>query len=103
MSSSGAMVGPAGHHRSGDGRERRSPADRITVWQDKYPQVLASCEVVVDHPARTLSQAGDTAQHVVVGSHGRGVLRGMVLGSDSQHVLRHCACTVAVVREVQQA
>ena len=83
--------------------ERRSLTDQITVWQDKYPQVQASCEVVVDHPARALSQAGDTAQLVVVGSHGRGALRGMVLGSVSQHVLRHCACTVAVVHEVQQA
>jgi nucleotide-binding universal stress UspA family protein len=83
--------------------ERRSLTDQIAVWQDKYPQVQASCDVVVDHPARALSQAGETAQLVVVGSHGRGAFRGMMLGSVSQHVLRHCACTVAVVREAQHA
>lgn len=83
--------------------ERRSLAELVAVWQDKYPQVEASYEVVVDHPARALSEAGETAQLVVVGSHGRGAFRGMVLGSVSQHVLRHCTCTVAVVREARQA
>lgn len=83
--------------------ERRSLTDEISVWQDKYPQVQALCDVVVDRPARALTQAGGTKQLVVVGSDGRAALRGMLLGSVNQHVLRHCACTVAVVREVPRA
>ncbi len=36
---------------------------------------------------------------VVVGSHGHGLLKRMVIGSVSNHVLRHARCPVLVVRE----
>ena len=35
---------------------------------------------------------------IVVGSHGKGVLRRLVLGSVSEHVMRHAPCAVLVVR-----
>jgi nucleotide-binding universal stress UspA family protein len=75
----------------------------VSGWQDRYPQVKVIGEVIVEHPAAALIRASTTAQLLVVGSRGRGALRGMLLGSVSQHVLRHSACTVAVVREAAEA
>ena len=37
---------------------------------------------------------------VVIGSHGRGFLKRMVMGSVSHHVLRHAPCPVLVIRGV---
>jgi nucleotide-binding universal stress UspA family protein len=55
----------------------------------------------VEHPAAALTQLSATTQLLVVGSRGRGALRGMLLGSVSQHLLRHAACDVAIVHGAQ--
>jgi nucleotide-binding universal stress UspA family protein len=39
------------------------------------------------------------ADVIVVGSHGRGVLKRMVVGSVSEHVVHHAPCPVLVVRK----
>jgi nucleotide-binding universal stress UspA family protein len=39
------------------------------------------------------------ADVVVLGSHGRGVFKRVVLGSVSEHVLRHAPCPVLVIRQ----
>jgi nucleotide-binding universal stress UspA family protein len=80
--------------------ERRPLDDLVAGWRTKYPQLEISAEAVVDHPANALALAGTTAQLLVVGTRGRGAVRGMLLGSVSQHLLHHAACTVAVVREL---
>lgn len=80
--------------------EQDSLRELVSTWQEKFPQVAATSTVLVEHPAGALAVAGATAQLVVVGTRGRGPIRGMLLGSVSQHLLHHCACTVAVVREV---
>lgn len=79
--------------------ERAALDALVSGIQVQYPQVKATTEVVVAHPAAALVAASATAQLLVVGSRGRGALRGMLLGSVSQHVLRQAACTVAVVHE----
>jgi nucleotide-binding universal stress UspA family protein len=66
-------------------------------WREKYTDLDLSDEAVVEHPASALTRASTTAQLLVVGSRGRGAVRGMLLGSVSQHVLRYSACSVAVV------
>ena len=97
---------PAGAWESGpavvDGviaAEHTSLDELVSRVQDRYPQVKATTDLIVEHPAGALVKASTTAQLLVVGSRGRGALRGMLLGSVSQHVLRHSACTVAVVHE----
>jgi nucleotide-binding universal stress UspA family protein len=80
--------------------ERRPLDELVAGWRDKYPQLDITAEAVVDHPANALALASTTAQLLVLGTRGRGAIRGMLLGSVSQHLLHHSACTVAVVREL---
>ena len=54
--------------------------------------------VTVGHPAVKLIEASDTASLVVVGTRGRGGLRGLLLGSTSREVMRQARCPVLVVR-----
>lgn len=78
--------------------EERRPFDElVAAWREKYPDLRISAEAVVDHPAGALEVASGTAQLLVVGSRGRGTVRGMLLGSVSQHLLRHAKCSIVVV------
>jgi nucleotide-binding universal stress UspA family protein len=80
--------------------EHRLLAERLAGWGTKYPDVEVRRVVARDRPAHTLiEQATLTAARlVVVGSHGRGSVAGLVLGSVSHTVLHHSPCPVAVVR-----
>ena len=53
--------------------------------------------IVYEHPVQALLDAS-RADLVVVGSHGRGSVAGLFLGSVSQSVLHRSAAPVAVVR-----
>jgi nucleotide-binding universal stress UspA family protein len=79
--------------------DRRPFDDLVAGWQAKYSQVEITAEVVMEHPAAALTAASAGAQLLVVGTRGRGAVRGMLLGSVSQHLLRHSTCTVAVVHD----
>nr|WP_221380734.1 universal stress protein [Actinoplanes polyasparticus] len=82
--------------------EERRPFDEVVAgWRDKHPELRITAEAVVEHPAAALLEASKDAQLLVVGTRGRGTVRGMLLGSVSQHLLRHSACTVAVVHGKQ--
>jgi len=48
-----------------------------------------------------LIEASKSASLLVLGAQGHGVLGGMLLGSVSQHLTRHAACPVVVVRSSQ--
>jgi nucleotide-binding universal stress UspA family protein len=54
--------------------------------------------VTPGRPAHSLLVQTREAQLVVVGSRGRGGVRGMLIGSTSQALLHHSSCPVAVVR-----
>ena len=49
--------------------------------------------------AEVLLDAADEADLLVVGSQGHGGFAGMLLGSVSQHCVRHARCPVAIIRE----
>jgi nucleotide-binding universal stress UspA family protein len=72
--------------------------ERLAGWQEKYPDVHVTREVVRDHPSRALLRYAEGARLVVVGTRGRGGFRGLVLGSTGQHLLHHAPCPVAIVR-----
>lgn len=74
----------------------RTLEDRLSGWPAKYPDVTVARELVPDRPSRALRRRTSTAQLVVVGNRGHGLLSGL-LGSTSQHLVHHAACPVAVL------
>ena len=54
--------------------------------------------LVENEPGEALVAESESADLVVVGSHGRSGLRAAILGSVSRHVVDHAHCPVVVVR-----
>ncbi|MEV6239139.1 universal stress protein [Lentzea sp. NPDC051838] len=71
--------------------------EQLAPHRARRPDVHVAQEVAFDAPARALLQAAEGAALVVVGSHGRGVVKRAILGSVSHAVLHHAPCPVAVV------
>lgn len=62
------------------------------------PPVAVHAEAVEGRPARVLSKRAAGADLLVVGSHGRGELPGMHLGSVASYCVHHAPCPVVVLR-----
>ncbi|MBG0817831.1 universal stress protein [Planomonospora sp. ID82291] len=73
-------------------------AAKLESWRETYPQVKVVEDVRPGHPVEALTAASEQADLVVVGSHGRGALGSLALGSVSRGVLHHVRGAVAVVR-----
>jgi nucleotide-binding universal stress UspA family protein len=78
--------------------QQRVVSDKLGAWRIRYPDVTVREDVVCAHPVDVLTEASESADLLEVGSHGRGALGSVVLGSVSRGVLHHAHCPVAVVR-----
>lgn len=72
--------------------------DRIQPLLERFPDVDVDMVITRDRPIRALEDSAKDAQLLVVGSHGRGGFRGMLLGSTSRALLQSSPCPMVVVR-----
>ncbi len=82
------------------GGARRIEADfeqGMNRWEKEYPEVAVLRKTVSGPPRAALLAASAEAQLLVVGSRGRGGVKGMMLGSVSQAMAHHAPCPVGVV------
>ncbi|AKK04198.1 universal stress protein [Corynebacterium epidermidicanis] len=73
-------------------------SERLAGFQETHPDVVVKKIVTRDRPVRALVDASENAQLLVVGSHGRGGFKGMLLGSTSRALLQSAPCPMMVVR-----
>ena len=62
------------------------------------PPVVVRAEAVEGRPARVLTTQAEGADLLVIGSHGRGELPGMHLGSVASYCVHHAPCPVVLLR-----
>jgi nucleotide-binding universal stress UspA family protein len=83
---------------AGDKAGQRVLANALEPWTEKYPHVPVEPRLVRGDPVRSLVAESAGAALTVVGTRGRGGLRGVLPGSPSRLLLRHAHCPVAVLR-----
>lgn len=78
--------------------ERALLSERLAGWCEKFPDVDVVKRVDRGNAVFRLVAESNGAELTVVGSHGAGGFRGLILGSVSHGVLHHAGSPVAVVR-----
>ena len=73
-------------------------AQSIAMSKVAHDDVAVSAEVLRGFASAILIEASASADLLVVGSRGHGGFAGLLLGSITEHVVRHAACPVLVVR-----
>ncbi|MET8148599.1 universal stress protein [Actinoplanes sp. NPDC005259] len=85
--------------RGQDVAEQTRLDELLEPWRVKYPDVPVGTVLTRESAADALVVASRTAQLVVVGSRGRGVVAGALRGSVGLHLLHHAHCPVYLARQ----
>lgn len=95
----GATVGEVDEERQVEAAEARRLASEIQAHAHQH-HVAVTILVVPGHPAHELVRLAKEKQAdlIVVGHSRHASLRGVLLGGVAEHVTRHAACAVLVVR-----
>lgn len=72
-------------------------SESLAGWQEQYPDVEVRQSVAAAEPVTALLSEATNAGLLVVGSHGRGLVRRVLLGSVSHGVVNRANCPVAVL------
>jgi nucleotide-binding universal stress UspA family protein len=96
--------GPSGQ-RVDQVRERRQAAARALVERGQTAGVAVDILVWIGEPGESIVAvaASEGADLVLVGSHGRGQLGRLIIGSVSEYVVRNAPCPVLVARARREA
>jgi len=98
----GSLLLPGGRFRTRVDQERaRLEADaQVLVARGRREGIDVSFLVWTGDPGDQIVAAAEAEQvdMIVVGSHGRGTVGRLLLGSVSEHVVRNAGCPVLVVR-----
>ena len=86
-----------------DAAARAAVEEQLAPWRGKFPEVPAEIRLTHQAIAPALAHATAEAQLVIVGSHGRGAIRGTLLGSTGLHLLRHAECPVLIARALGES
>jgi len=92
-----AWSSPVPGHAEAPAEETSRLESAVAAWQEKFPEVEASLEVVHAHPGRVLAGSSARADLVVLGRHAPGGSRGPGVGSVTHAVLSHAHGPVATV------
>jgi nucleotide-binding universal stress UspA family protein len=80
---------------------RKHLSEVISPWVKRYPDVEVSSIVEADKPSRVLLRCSQDAQLIVIGSRGRGLLAGALLGSTGLNLLHHSEVPVMICRSAE--
>ncbi|MGW5718572.1 universal stress protein [Amycolatopsis sp. NPDC003865] len=78
-------------------RERQQLDDVVGEVRAEHPGVAIRAELAEHSATVALEEASKTAAMLVLGSHGRGRLLKLLVGSVAEHCLREASCPVVVI------
>jgi nucleotide-binding universal stress UspA family protein len=103
----GSLLLPGGRFRArvDQVRERREQQAQALVERGRRQGIDVSFLIWTGDPGDQIVSAAEAERvdMVLVGSHGRGAVGRLFLGSVSEHVVRHAPCPVLVVRPLEPA
>lgn len=79
---------------------QRAVGEALDLIRAGYPELRVSGAIGTGSPARALLRLSRQTAMIVLGAHGLGGFRGLLMGSVSGQVAEHASCPVAVVRPV---
>jgi nucleotide-binding universal stress UspA family protein len=92
------VIVPTATEEDYENRAREVLQATIDAVLDGTPPVPVSAYPIEGRPANALTNQARGADLLVIGSHGRGELPGMHLGSVASYCVHHAPCPVVVLR-----